>query len=61
MPRTVAALIELDGATARVVGRTDDPAIVSALRDHIAADHRRALARVTPPVRPVDDPAEPAR
>ena len=54
--RTVAALIELDGSTARVVGRTDDPVVVADLRSRLAAEQRRDLARLTGPCRPVPDP-----
>jgi len=56
--RTLAAVIELDGSTARVVGRTDDPETVATVRDQIAAEQRRALARLTRPVRPVSDGAQ---
>jgi hypothetical protein len=36
-----------------VLGRSTDPSIVQQVREHLAAQRRRELARLDPPVRPV--------
>ena len=58
---SVALLEWLDGPDRggpRLLGRTSDPDLVAQVRERLAADRRRELARIEPPVRPVreDDP-----
>ncbi len=42
----------------RLLGRTSDPDLIAQVRDRLAAERRRELARLKPPGRPVrdDDP-----
>ncbi len=51
--------VELGGP--RLLGRSSDPDLIQAVRERIAADRRRALAEVEPPVRLVkgSEPPEP--
>ena len=37
------------------VSRSSDPELVARVREHLAAERRRELARLEPPVRPVPD------
>jgi hypothetical protein len=41
----------LDSGCLLVLGRTTDPAIVRAVREHLAASHRLELARLDPGLR----------
>ncbi len=43
----------------RVVGRTSDPSLVRHVRERLAAERRRELARLEPPVRPDEPDDEP--
>ena len=47
-----------DGGGPVVLGRSTDPSIVRIVREHLAAQRRRELARLDPPARPVPDPQE---
>ena len=59
MPIIEVALAEWrDGGGPVVLGRSTDPAIVQQVREHLAAQRRRELARLEPPVRAVPEPPE---
>ena len=45
------ALFALSSDGTRLVGRTGDPELVRLIRGRLAADRRRELARLEPPVR----------
>ena len=49
------ALFSISTEGVRLIGRTSDPELVAQVRDRLAADRRREIARLEPPVRLVRD------